>query len=258
MWRAERALANRRRAAAIIGALLGLAGIVGRAGAAESRGVARRFDEMRQRLDDWPQLARYRAENAALPRPKPGEQRVVFIGDSITEGWGREAGEFFPGRPYVNRGIAGQTTAQILLRLRPDALALLPRAIVVLAGTNDLAGDAAPTSLAQIEANLAAMTHLARAAGVRVVMASLLPVHDHAVPASVARPPQRIVALNGWIERHMRRERGTYLDYHGAMVDAGGMLRRELSDDGVHPNAAGYVVMQPLAQRAIEVALRLR
>lgn len=249
MASAECTLVRRRRAAAAIGALLALTGFTPDARAAGGLGLRRRLDAMRERLDDWPQLARYRAENAALPRPAPGEARVVFIGDSITDYWGREAGVFFPGRPYLNRGIAGQTTPQILLRLRPDALALQPRAIVVLAGTNDLAANAGATHLAQARDNLATMTHLARAAGVRVVMASLLPVHDHAQAMSATRAPREIVAMNRWIEAHMRRERGTYLDYHGPMVGADGMLRRELSDDGLHPNAAGYAVMQPLAQR---------
>jgi lysophospholipase L1-like esterase len=237
-------------------AAVALLGLVGGASRAESSGLRRRLDEAANRLADWPQLARYHSDNAALPRPRPGEARVVFIGDSITDYWGRETGEFFPGKPYVNRGIAGQTTEQVVLRMRPDALALQPRAVVILAGTNDLAAGPRTANLAQIAANLTTMVQLCRAANVKVVMASLLPVHDHANAVSATRPPQKIIELNHWIRDCMRDRGGTYLDYHSAMTARDGMLRRELSADGLHPNEAGYAIMQPLAQQALDAALR--
>ena len=217
-----------------------------------------RMQAMQDRLDDWPQLARYRADNARLEPPRPAEARVVFMGDSITDLWGREVGEFFPGKPWVNRGISGQTTPQMLLRMRPDVIALRPRVVVILAGTNDLAGNTGESSLPEIEGHLTSMAELAHANGIRVVFASLLPVHDAAHPVSATRPHAQIVALNTWIKTYAKHHGLVYLDYHTAMARPDGSLERALSDDGLHPNAAGYKVMQPLAQRAVEAALAQR
>ena len=228
-----------------------------------AQGAASEAASLRERLAallaqhaDWPQRARYHAENAALPPPRPGEERVVFLGDSITDAWGRWAGAFFPGKPYVNRGISGQTTPQMLLRFRPDVIALRPRAVVILAGTNDLAGNTGPTTLADIEGNLRSMVELARAHRIRVVLSSVLPVHDQVGPVSASRPPAQILALNAWMRGYAQQHGLVYLDYHAAMAGPDGALRRELSDDGLHPNAAGYAVMEPLAQRAVDAALR--
>ncbi len=220
-----------------------------------SQPPAERLRLYEERLADWPQLARYREGNAQIGAPKPGEARVVFLGDSITEGWPRRAGSFFPGMPYVNRGIFGQTTPQMLLRFRADVIALKPRAVVILAGSNDLAGKTGPSSLAMIEDNLASMTELAQANGIKVVLASLLPVNDYVEPRTFRRSPQKIVELNAWIKAYAQRKNSVYLDYYAALVDARGALKKELSDDGLHPNAAGYALMTPLAQRAIESAL---
>jgi len=212
--------------------------------------------DIERRLNDWPDLARYAGDNAALAPPAKGEKRVVFMGDSITDGWGRPDGEFFPGHAYVNRGISGQTTPQMLLRFRPDVVALKASVVVILAGTNDIAGNTGPESLSTIENNLTSMAELARANGIRVVLASLLPVHDASNPEqSKQRPPETIRALNAWMRDYARAHRLVYLDYYAATVDAQGALRRELSDDGLHPNAAGYAVMMPLAQAAIDKAL---
>lgn len=207
-------------------------------------------------LNDWPDLGRYAKDNAALVPPKPGEMRVVFMGDSITDFWGRSIGTFFPGQPYVNRGISGQTTPQMLIRFRADVVALEPAAVVILAGTNDIAGNTGPSTLAMIEDNLTSMIDLARAHGIQVVIASVMPVNDNVVKdETVQRPPESIRALNAWIKAYATREHLVFVDYYAAMVDARGMLRKDLSDDGLHPNAAGYEVMAPLVQSAIDKAL---
>jgi lysophospholipase L1-like esterase len=215
------------------------------------------------RLRDWPTLARYREENAKLAPPAKGERRVVFMGDSITDSWDdARFGGFFPGRPYVNRGISGQTTPQMLLRFRPDVLELAPSVVVILAGTNDIAGNTGPTTLEVIEGNLASMDELARAGGVRVVLASLLPVSDYetrdgrALVQTARRPPEQIRALNEWLKAYAATHGAIYLDYYAATVDERGFLKDELSDDGLHPNAKGYAAMAPLAERAIAEALK--
>lgn len=206
-------------------------------------------------LQDWPNLTRYRAENSKVTPPSSGERRVVFMGDSITDGWGRRLGTFFPGKPYINRGISGQTTPQMLVRFRPDVIALKPQAVVILAGTNDIAGNTGPMSLEDIENNLASLADLAKAHGIRVVLSSVLPVCDYIKPQTERRPPDKIVALNAWIKDYAARNHYVYLDYYSAMLDERNMLKMELTYDGLHPNAAGYDVMGPLAEKAIHRAL---
>ena len=207
-------------------------------------------------LSDWPNLGRYRAENAKLAMPGPGEKRVVFMGDSITDAWGRSGGKFFPGMPYVNRGISGQTTPQMLLRFRPDVIDLKPKAVVILAGTNEIAGNTGPMTLEQIEGNLTSMAELARANKIKVVLSSVMPVCDYIRPQTERRPPAKIVALNGWIEEYARAHKLVYLDYYSVMLDDQKMLKKELTGDGLHPNDAGYAVMEPLAEQAIAKALK--
>lgn len=214
-----------------------------------------RLEQMQRRLQDWPQLARYREANAKLTPAAAGEARVVFMGDSITDGW--KLAEYFPGKPYVNRGISGQTTPQMLVRFRPDVLALKPRAVVILAGTNDIAGNTGPMTLEMIEDNYASMAELARAHGVQVVFASVLPVHDYGKnKVTERRSPEHIRALNEWLKKYAAANGHTYLDYYGRMLDDKGMLKAELAGDGLHPNADGYKVMAPLAEAAIEQALK--
>jgi len=208
-----------------------------------------------QSSTDWPNLARYHDDNASLPPPAAGENRVVFMGDSITDGWGRHYGQFFPGKPYVNRGISGQTTPQMLIRFRPDVIALKPKAVVILAGTNDIAGNTGPMTLEQIEDNLTSMAELARANNIRVVLSSVMPVSDDIKPQTERRPPGKIVALNAWIKDYASKNGLVYLDYYSAMLDDKQMFRKELTYDGLHPNSAGYDVMQPLAEKAIAAAL---
>jgi lysophospholipase L1-like esterase len=214
-------------------------------------------DRMDKRLKDWPNLSRYRNENAALPAPAEGQPRVVFMGDSITDAWGRARGKdtFFPGKGYINRGISGQTTPQMLIRFRPDVIALTPKVVVILAGTNDIAGNTGPETLEDIEGNLASMAQLAVANNIKVVLASVMPVCDYIRPQTERRPPEKIRALNDWMKSYAQQNRHIYLDYYSAMVDDKGMLKRELTYDGLHPNDDGYVVMQPLAGKAIAAAL---
>jgi lysophospholipase L1-like esterase len=206
-------------------------------------------------LQDWANLSRYRDANAQLSVPGEAEKRVVFMGDSITDAWGRSHGVFFPGKPYINRGISGQTTPQMLVRFRPDVIALKPKAVVILAGTNDIAGNTGPESLEEIEGNLQSMAELARVNGIRVVLSSVMPVCDYIKPQTVKRPPEQIVALNAWIRTYCAQNHLTYLDYYSALIDDHAMFRKELTYDGLHPNDAGYAVMSPLAAQAIEAVL---
>ena len=208
-------------------------------------------------------MYRYAAANAALAAPQSNENRVVFFGDSITDNWSKpDYGGFFPGKPYVNRGIGGQTTAQMLLRFRADVVELQPEAVVILAGTNDIAGNAGPVTLDQVQDNLASMAELARSHGIRVVLASLLPVSDdkkdangQALTRTRQRPTETIRELNRWLAAYAAKNGHGYLDYFTATADAAGLLLSPLNDDGLHPNARGYAVMAPLAEKAIAAAL---
>lgn len=207
-----------------------------------------------ERESDWAGLQRYREANAALPAASPSESRVVFYGNSITEGWARHFAGMFPGKPYIGRGISGQTTPQLLVRFRQDVVALKPRAVVILAGTNDIAGNTGPSTLEMIQDNLASMAEIATVNGIRVILSSVLPVYDYRWRPGL-EPAPKIVALNRWMADYARRNRLVYLDYHSAMADQRQGMQAELSYDGVHPNEAGYRVMAPLAERAIASAL---
>ena len=206
--------------------------------------------------DDFGELARYRDANANLKPPAAGENRVVFFGDSITDMW--KLDEYFPGKPYVNRGISGQTTPQMLVRFRQDTIDRQPKVIVILAGTNDIAGNTGPMRLEDIEANYASMAELARAHDIHLVFSSILPVHNY-TPRSqdlfAQRSPEKILELNRWLKAYCAANHHVYLDYFGALVNERGLLKLELADDGLHPNVAGYKLMAPLAEAAIEKAL---
>jgi len=206
--------------------------------------------------DDYGQLARYRDANAALKPPAPGENLVVFFGDSITDSWKLE--DYFPGKPYLNRGIGGQTTPQMLVRFRQDVIDLHPRVVVILAGTNDIAGNTGPMRLEDIEADYASMAELARANHVALVFSSVLPVHNYTPKSQdffAQRSPQKILELNRWLKEYCVAHGLVYLDYFSAMVDDKGLLKRDLAEDGLHPNAAGFKIMAPLAEGAIAKAL---
>jgi lysophospholipase L1-like esterase len=207
-----------------------------------------------QQAQDWPNLQRYRQANASLRPPAPNERRVVFMGNSITDSWAKFFPQMFPGKPYIGRGISGQTTPQMLVRFRQDVIALKPAVVVILAGTNDIAGNTGPSTLEMIEDNLMSMTELARANDIRVVLSSVLPVFDYPWKRGL-EPAPKIVALNSWIKAYAARAGAVYLDYHSAMADDRQGLRADLTTDGVHPNEAGYRVMAPLAERAIAQAL---
>jgi len=206
--------------------------------------------------DDFGELARYREANAALAQPAAGENRVVFFGDSITDGW--KLADYFPGKPYVNRGIGGQTTPQMLVRFQQDVINLHPKVVVILAGTNDIAGNTGPMRNEDIEADLASMAELARVHGIRVVFSSVTPVHNYTERSKdffAQRPTGRILALNEWIKGYCAGSGDIYLDYFSALVDDKGLMKKDLADDGLHPNAAGYKVMAPMAEAAIQRAL---
>jgi lysophospholipase L1-like esterase len=207
--------------------------------------------------NDWAGLRRYRAANDSLGAPAAGERRVVFYGNSITDSWARYFPSMFPGKPYVGRGISGQTTPQMLVRFHQDVVALKPAVVVILAGTNDIAGNTGPSTQAMIEDNLSAMTEIAQAHGIRVVLSSVLPVYDYPWKRGL-EPGPKIVALNAWMTRYAASVGATYLDYHAAMADERGGLPAALSGDGVHPNEEGYRVMAPLAEAAIARALERR
>jgi lysophospholipase L1-like esterase len=211
---------------------------------------------MQAKLDDWAQLNRYRADNAALSAPAAGEQRVVFYGDSITDAWGRRpgTGTFFPDKPYVDRGISGQTTPQMVVRFEQDVVHLHPAVVVILAGTNDVAGNTGPSTPEMTEDNFAAMAAIARQNGIKVVLASITPAFAYPWKPSV-QPVAAIREINQWIKDYCAREQLTYLDYYSALVDDKGGMRPGLSFDGVHPTAQGYAIMAPLAEAAIAQAL---
>jgi lysophospholipase L1-like esterase len=207
--------------------------------------------------DDYGQLARYRDADSQLRPPAAGDNRVVFFGDSITDSWKLE--DSFPGKQYINRGIGGQTTPQMLVRYRQDVVDLQPKVVVILAGTNDIAGNTGPMRNEDIEANFASFAELARVHNIRVVYSSILPVHnytDRAKDFFAQRPQARILALNEWLNDYCANNKIVYLDYFSAIVDDKGMLKKDLADDGLHPNTAGFKVMAPLAEAAIEKALK--
>jgi lysophospholipase L1-like esterase len=223
---------------------------------ADSATIKVRIVEEDRLRNDWPFLKRYAKMNAELPAPAPGEQRVVFMGNSITEMWAPYFPSSFPGKPYINRGIGGQTTPQMLIRFHQDVVALKPKVVVILAGTNDIAGNTGPSTLEMIENNLAAMAEIAKANGIRVVFCSVLPVYTYSWRPEIIDPADTIIALNQWIKDYAQSHDGIYLDFHSAMKDERNGLRKDLTTDGVHANEAGYRVMAPLTAAAIEKALR--
>ena len=203
---------------------------------------------------DWANLNRFKDANKKIGLPKEGEKRIVFMGNSITEGWGNIAPEFFAGRPYINRGISGQTTPQMLIRFRPDVINLKPAVVVILAGTNDIAGNTGPSTLEMIADNIFSMAEIARANGIKVIISSVIPAFDYPWKTGL-KPAEKIFTLNKMLKEYADKNGHIYLDYYTSMVDERKGLKKELSEDGVHPNAAGYKIMTPLAEEAIAKAL---
>jgi acyl-CoA thioesterase I len=206
-------------------------------------------------LTDFGDLERFQAADAALPPPAPGEDRVVFMGDSITEGWKIEGpGGTFPGKPYINRGISGQTTPQMLVRFRQDVIDLKPKVVIILAGTNDIAENTGPMTLQETEENLASMADLASSNHIRVVLCSITPAFDFPWRPGLD-PAAKIPKVNAWIQAYAAEKGYIYVDYYAALKDARGGLPSNLSHDGVHPNPAAYAIMAPLAEAGIQMAL---
>jgi lysophospholipase L1-like esterase len=204
---------------------------------------------------DWANLARFQADNQKIGLPAKGENRIVFMGNSITEGWSNAMPDFFTGKPYVNRGISGQTTPQMLIRFRPDVVDLKPAVVVILAGINDIAGNTGPSTQKMIQDNLTSMVEIAKANGIKVVLSSVLPAYDFPWRPGM-QPAEKVIALNAWIQSFARANGCIYLDYFTPMVDERHGLKAEYTFDGVHPNLTGYQVMAPLAEKAIQQALK--
>ena len=216
--------------------------------------LERRLEAQRHVLNDWAGLIRYGSENTEIPAPAAGEDRVVFLGDEITEFWGRGSTKFFPGKPYLNRGIKGQSTPQMLVRFRQDVIAMKPKVVVILAGSNDLAGVTGPITQAMMAENIMSIVELAKVNGIRVVLASLTPVCDCITKQTVLRPQGKIIGINGWLKQYAAESGSVYLDYYSALAE-GRNFKKELTSDGLLPNDAGYAVMAPLAVEAVTQAL---
>jgi len=208
-----------------------------------------------QENPDWPNFGKYAADNAALPAPTAGTHRIVFMGDSITEGWLATDGTFFTTNGYIDRGISGQTTSQMLLRFRPDVINLGARVVVILAGTNDIAGNTGPITPDAILGNIKSMVELARANGIQVVLCTVLPASDFWWRKGL-QPAPKIIAFNEMLRAYAKKEGLILVDYHKALTNAEGGLGPEYADDGVHPNLNGYKVMEPLVQEGIRKALK--
>jgi lysophospholipase L1-like esterase len=204
--------------------------------------------------NDWANLNRFRDDNTKLGLPAAGEVRIVFMGNSITEGWSRLDSGFFTGRPFINRGISGQTTPQMLIRFKPDVVNLKAEVVVILAGINDIAGNTGPSTLEMIEDNLSSMVEIAQANGIKVVLSSVLPAYDFPWRPGM-EPAEKVVKLNSWIKSFAGTHNCIYLDYFTPMSDEKHGLKKEYSQDGVHPNLAGYKIMEPLVEEAIKKAL---
>ncbi len=203
---------------------------------------------------DWPDLNHFKEANEKLAAPTEEENRVVFMGNSITIGWLKTRPDFFEGKPYINRGISGQTTPQMLLRFRQDVIELKPKVVVILAGTNDIAGNTGPSTLDMISDNIISMAELARANGIKVVLSSTLPAYDYPWKPGM-EPAKKIVALNQMIKTYAELNNIIYLDYFSAMADERNGLPEKYAHDGVHPTAEGYKVMEPMVEMAISEAL---
>ncbi len=222
--------------------------------AASLAALEQRVEAQRHLLWDWAGLIRYGSENTEVPKPKATEDRVVFLGDEILESWGQGATPFFPGKPYFNRGIKSQTTAQMLVRFRQDVIKLQPKVVVLMAGTNDVASIDSPITQQMTAENVTSMVELAKANNIRVVLASITPICDCYTKRSALRPFGKIIGVNNWLKDYAAQSGSVYLDYYSALGQ-GRNLKKEFTSDGVLLNDAAYAVMAPLAESAIAQAL---
>lgn len=245
--------------------LVVVAGLLAAALSAESRTVqspqpaatpTQQIDSLQKKLADWAQLGYYREANARVAPPAEGEQRVVFFGASIVEFW-KTRGAFFPGKPYIDRGISGQTTAQMVVRFRQDVIDLHPKAVVILGGTNDVAGNMGPMTPEMTQDNWRSMAELAKVNGIAVIFASLTPSTDFPWRPGL-KPAPKIRALNAWLKDYCASHGAIYLDVYSVLTNADGGMKEGLHLDGVHPNAKGYALMEPLTQAEIDQALGKR
>lgn len=233
----------------------GVAGLL----CAQPNNAAKRIAELEKEnaaylrlLSDWGKLVRYGSENAELRPPAEGVNRVVFFGDDVIEHWE----PFFPGKPYLNRGIAHQATPQLLVRFRQDVIALRPKAVVIMGGSSDFAGYAGPATEGTISENIMTMTELAKLHGIKVVLASVTPICDCFSLLSARRPPGKLIGLNGWLKRYAKQAGAAYADFYSVLAE-GRQMKQELTVDGLLPNAAGYARLAPVAEQAISEALKL-
>ena len=203
---------------------------------------------------DWANLKRFEKENTELETPKPNEHRIVFMGNSITEGWKTIRPDFFANKLYVNRGIGGQTTPQMLLRFRQDVINLSPTVVVILAGINDIAGNTGPSTIEMIENNIVSMAELAKANNIKVILCSVLPAYDFPWRPGL-EPAEKVIKLNALLKAYAKKHRLGYVDYFSAMVNKSNGLKEELGSDGIHPNAAGYKIMEPIIEKGIAEVL---
>lgn len=203
---------------------------------------------------DWPNLGRFQKENATLATPEKGEHRIVFMGNSITEFWSIKSPGFFTNTSFVNRGISGQTTPQMLIRFRQDVIDLNPSVVVILAGINDIAGNTGPTTIDAIADNIISMSELAKANNIKVVLCSVLPASEFQWSPEI-KPAEKVIQLNVLLESYAKKNKIVYVDYFKEMVNESNGLKKTLGDDGVHPNKAGYQIMEPLIEEGIAKAL---
>ena len=200
---------------------------------------------------DWPNLSRYQDENRSVRLPEKGKQRVVFMGDSITEEWSNLYPDYFDTKGYINRGIGGQTTPQMLIRFKPDVIDLEPDIVVILAGTNDIAGNTGPSNVKMITDNIFSMAELARAHQIKVVLSSILPVFEYEWAKEIKDVPATIDSVNDELKKYVNDHGLVYLDYFSSMVDERKGLNKDYTYDGVHPNQDGYILMSSLAQKVL-------
>ena len=217
------------------------------------------IEEFRNKMNemlrtDFANLKRYRAKNDSIGLPAKNEDRIVFMGNSITDWWEPYWGIHFAGKPYVNRGIAGQTTAQMLIRFKPDVINLKPKVVVILAGINDINGMTGPTTNDMIKDNISSMVEIAQSNGIKVVLSTLLPCYS-IKGRSDLKPADRVVELNAWIKKYAKEKNCVYLDYFTPLADENNGLKKEFTPDGVHPNKAGYDIMAPIVKNSIQKAL---